>query len=448
MMLRLTFLKLVIPSFFCHGSRSFPSTAWLPPRSSTPFFANERHSHWWQGKESAYSCRMGASRNPRDIVIRCSGGNHPVRLAGGRRFWLAARCPVCRAPVDPRRTGRLLGWLKSLGRPASAWWLHRVVWWGSLVTFVTAVASVGLLWGLSDIWWPATILLFGPRWILLLPVALMILLAFLWDRALIPSLLLTALIVLGPVIGLRTGWRSFFTGRQDGDLRVVSFNAGGGVDLTRTSMAMLMEWRADLAAFQECAGELSVSLREALDWHVDIRSGVCFASRFPITEVTEMEREALESAGGSGVAVTYTLDVNGSPLHVTNVHLETPRAGFELLRAGHLLEGIPRIAEKSFLRGIELRRARVWADGFDGPHIVLGDFNTPPESRPYRQVWGGWQNAFSLFGRGLGGTRRNGWIRVRIDHILANGDLKVTGAWLGEDLASDHLPIVASLRIR
>jgi endonuclease/exonuclease/phosphatase (EEP) superfamily protein YafD len=118
------------------------------------------------------------------------------------------------------------------------------------------------------------------------------------------------------------------------------------------------------------------------------------------------------------------------------------------LRAGHLLEGIPRIAEKSFLRGIELRRARVWADGFDGPHIVLGDFNTPPESRPYRQVWGGWQNAFSLFGRGLGGTRRNGWIRVRIDHILANGDLKVTGAWLGEDLASDHLPIVASLRIR
>lgn len=338
----------------------------------------------------------------------------------------------------------------SLGRPASTGWRHRLVWWGCSSYLLLAVLAAAVLWGLSDLWWPATILLFGPRWVLLLPLAVLLPIASLWDRSLLPALAVAGLIVLGPVMGFRTGWRSVLSGTRGGsDIQVVSFNASGGIDLTRTAMGMLREWGVDLAAFQECGAELRASLVGPLPgWNVDARSGVCFVSRFPITEVTEMEREALESAGGSGVAVTYTLDVDGSSLHVTNVHLETPRAGFELIRAGRLRQGIPTIKEKSILREIELRRARVWADQFTGAHIVLGDFNTPPESRTYRRSWSGWQNAFSEAGRGLGGTRQNGWIRARIDHILANDELEVRNAWLGGDLGSDHLPILARLRFR
>lgn len=269
------------------------------------------------------------------------------------------------------------------------------------------------------------------------------------DRPLLPVLVLAGLVVLGPVMGFRTGWRSLVPdGRQDRDLQVASFNIRGGMDLTHAPMILLEELEADVAAFQECGPGFSAGLRESPGWHVDIRSGVCLASRFAITDVQVMEREALESAGGSGVAVTYSLDVNGSPLHLTNVHLETPRAGFELIRAGHLARGIPVIGEKSFLRGIELRRTRLWAEGFNGPHVALGDFNTPSESRAYRREWAGWQNAFSRAGRGLGGTRLNGWIRVRIDHILVSEDLKVMKAWIGKDMGSDHLPVIARLRFR
>ncbi|MFO8173601.1 MAG: endonuclease/exonuclease/phosphatase family protein [Gemmatimonadota bacterium] len=306
-----------------------------------------------------------------------------------------------------------------------------------------------MLWGTSDLWWPGTILLFGPRWVLLLPLSMLMPLALLRDRAMLPILVLAGVVVLGPVMGFRTGWRSLLPVEgRDGDLRVASFNARGGMELTRTPSALLAEWDTDIAAFQECAPGFGTGLRESSGWHVDIRSGVCFASRFAITDVQVMEREALESAGGSGVAVTYALDVDGSPLHVTNVHLETPRAGFELVRAGRLRRGIPLIGQKSFLRGIELRRVRVWAEGFHGPHIVLGDFNTPPESRAYRREWADWRNAFSRAGRGLGGTRLNGWIQVRIDHILVNRDLKVLEAWTGKDVGSDHLPVVARLRFR
>ena len=55
-----------------------------------------------------------------------------------------------------------------------------------------------------------------------------------------------------------------------------------------------------------------------------------------------------------------------------------------------------------------MRRARMWVNGFAGPHLVVGDFNTPPESLNYRSVWSDWQNAFSSVGRGFGGAATAG----------------------------------------
>jgi endonuclease/exonuclease/phosphatase (EEP) superfamily protein YafD len=260
---------------------------------------------------------------------------------------------------------------------------------------------------------------------------------------------LAGLILLGPVMGFRTGlWWPVAEGGPEPELTVITLNARGGNTLLRSPLNLLADWDPDILALQECGSGLVVELRQYPFWNVDSRSGVCLVSRFSILEVMEMERDALEFAGGSGVVVTYTLDLNGLPIRVTNVHLETPRAGFELVRSGQLRAGIPKVSEKSFLRGIELKRAAAWTEGIPGPQIVLGDFNTPPESRFYRQAWRLWQNAFSVAGWGLGGTRLNGWIRARIDHILVNSDWRVLEAWVGEDVGSDHLPVFARVQAR
>jgi endonuclease/exonuclease/phosphatase (EEP) superfamily protein YafD len=76
---------------------------------------------------------------------------------------------------------------------------------------------------------------------------------------------------------------------------------------------------------------------------------------------------------------------------------------------------------------------------------VLGDFNTPAESRIHRSEWRGWTNAFSVAGFGLGGTRLNGWFRVRIDHVMVDDSWEVLDARLGEDVGSDHLPMLATI---
>ena len=46
---------------------------------------------------------------------------------------------------------------------------------------------------------------------------------------------------------------------------------------------------------------------------------------------------------------------------------------------------------------------------------------------------------------GLGMTKRNGWIRVRIDHVLTTDEWRTEGIHTGTGLYSDHLPVIADL---
>jgi endonuclease/exonuclease/phosphatase (EEP) superfamily protein YafD len=349
------------------------------------------------------------------------------------------------------RWQRIVAWLALFSRPAAnrrLEWMVRVL---SLSYLGGALGAAGLLWIAGDVWWPATVLLFGPRWTLLLPLGMLVPGALHVDRSLLLPLVVAALVVVGPVMGFVTGWRGLVQRSPAGgpEVGVVTFNARGGEGLRLTATGMLQEWGADIAAFQECQGTLRAEL-EALPrtgrWHTDRRASLCLASRFPIVGVQEMDREDFEFARGSGLVATWSLLLEGGDtVRVTNLHLETPRAGLARIRRGRIGAGIRLVEEKSFLRTLELERAHRWALAYSGPHIVLGDFNTPVESRTYRQAWGGWQNAFSHAGFGLGGTRLNGWIRARIDHVLVDAAWQVAHAAPGRDLGSDHLPMKATL---
>jgi endonuclease/exonuclease/phosphatase (EEP) superfamily protein YafD len=228
----------------------------------------------------------------------------------------------------------------------------------------------------------------------------------------------------------------------------MSFNTEGGRGVSWTPTGVLDALEVDIAALQECGADVADRVRTMAGWHVDARGGACLFSRFPIVAVTQMDREAFLAAGGAGLVVTYVLAVGDREVRLTNLHLETPRAGLEAIRSGRIDEGAPLLEGKSALRTFEHRFARRWVDSLPGPRLVVGDFNSPPESPMFREYWGDWQNAFSLTGRGLGGTRLNGWIRARIDHILADDHWTVVRSWLGPNLGSDHAPILADLRLR
>ncbi|MGI8547233.1 MAG: endonuclease/exonuclease/phosphatase family protein, partial [Gemmatimonadaceae bacterium] len=55
--------------------------------------------------------------------------------------------------------------------------------------------------------------------------------------------------------------------------------------------------------------------------------------------------------------------------------------------------------------------------------------------------------AFSHTGFGLGMTKYNGWIRVRIDHVLSGNAWHADRTTVGPDLGSDHRPVIVDLTL-
>ena len=385
-----------------------------------------------------------------EVVVPCASKQHRVRL-NTRKLLASARCPKCKAPVDPMRVRRLLGLILGLYRVSGDSALERTtVWsvWGYLV--LALLLWVGL-WGLGDVWGPMTVLLFGPRWVLVLPI---ILLAAVTTRKR-PRLLIplggALLVVLGPVMGFNLGLRRLLPRSANGTpLRIVTYNVAGGAGLNTSVPWIIEQTRGDIIGLQECGHSVAEAVRDLpeIAWSTIVQDGLCLLSRYPITSTRQLDRENIRVARGSGVVITYAIDLGSREIHLTNLHLDTPRRGLAPVREGDLTEGFNALRSKSVTRDIESRQARAFVDADDGAIIVVGDFNLPVESVIYRRHWGDMLNAFSHAGIGFGYTRFAGWIRARIDHVLVNDDWRVVRAFVGPDFGSDHRPMIADLRLR
>ena len=418
---------------------------------------------------------------PFTIVCRCGERFHVDERSVGRR--LSCRCGRIITVRPPRRRrrnriGAAAQRLKSLGaaivqatrRPSrdAAGDRHRrrrrpvsraeriaartltLLTWGYLAA-VCSIAAV--MWTLGDRWWFATVLLFSGRWIFLVPLALLLPAAIFVGRRLIWVLVLAGLVVAGPVMGAHVGWRTLLPTPQGLPFRVVSFNADGGHRLTIDLPIVLAGWQPDVVALQECGDELALAVSATAGWYHHSVNGLCFLSRYPIRDSSVMDRTALEAVhnsaagiGGSGDVVRYLIATPSGDVQVTNLHLETPRKGFD----GLYVFDIDHLRENTLLRDIESELARRWVDQGVAkrpvPVLVAGDFNTPVESRVFQAHWSeGLQDAFSQVGRGLGMTKYNGWIRARIDHVLAGPGWYVRRTEIGYDLGSDHRPLIVDL---
>jgi endonuclease/exonuclease/phosphatase (EEP) superfamily protein YafD len=308
-----------------------------------------------------------------------------------------------------------------------------------------------VMWSLGDRTVIGTVLLFMGRWVFLLPLALLVPVA-LWLRpvALLP-LLAAALVVVGPIMGFRTGWRRILPRREGVHLRVATFNAEGGRILVQVLPTLLDRWDAQVVAFQECGPELAAVATHIPGWYGVASRDLCLMSRYPILDSLVMDRSALnrvkqsesDRIGGAGYVTRVVLDAPAGPLHVVDLHLETPRKGLE----GFMVGDLQRLRLNTEIRDIESHRARLWVDSAGAPLLVLGDFNTPVESRIFQEHWGDFDDAFSVAGTGFGYTKYNGWIRARIDHVLAGDRWRIDRARVGRDAYSDHRPLIVDLTL-
>lgn len=408
--------------------------------------------------ESRRTYRSRSSRF-RQLFASIRGEFH--KLNGHMARWLLDAL----AAMNSRRLGRR--------------WTARVSWAWLALTVITWL----LLITTSERFLPATLLAYGPRFVLLLPLTVLVPAALIFVRSALLPLGIAALVTLGPIMGGRLSWRT--VGRSTpptvraGNVRVLSFNVEGGMLVAMHFRELVNEVHPDLIALQECGDVLWDTLAALPQFHRARLANVCTASRWPITSADSMPRAdfariAQYGYGGTGLVSRFTVATPRGELTFVNLHLETARKGLEALSGedGFIPDQIgARVARKAVappedahggvltridlnarIRDRESERASVWSSRGDRsiPLLIVGDFNLPVESTIFRQHWGGFTDAFEAAGTGFGWSKREGTLlRIRIDHVLGNDAAPTpVGVWLGRDLGSDHLPVVADLRWR
>lgn len=339
--------------------------------------------------------------------------------------------------------------LQNAGKNARSF---RVLRFGGVALSVSVYGYAGavtllwfLLWTSGDRWWLATLLLFGPRWVYALPLALFAPLAVIWRRIWLLPLGISSVIVFGPIMGLRLSW-----GPQVSppDLRVLTFNIER-YNVTEDVFAHLLDVvRPDLIAVQECAGVGEWHIPPG--WNVERKGELLVASKFPILRV-EVSYCRWPPRNNPDVDGLYCLvDTPQGQLGFCNVHLDTPRRGLRrvLSRTTILdLSDLDYVQARIEFRRMESQELSAWVQQFSAPVILAGDFNMPTDSRIYQDYWSNYKNAFDETGIGYGYTKQtviHGFeYSSRIDHAIAGPEWQPQKAWIGPDLGSDHLPLVA-----
>lgn len=299
------------------------------------------------------------------------------------------------------------------------------------------------LWALlatqADRWWPATVLLFSPRWLWAVPLAILLPAALTAHRRSLWLLAPAALVVVVPVMGFCLHWPTTENGGQR--LRLLTCNCDASYLHPDALGRLLEEARPDVVTLQAWPSRQEAAVFGQGDWHRHRDEEFFCASRFPIRQVEPFPDQ--KSCAKEAV-VRYLLETPFGDVNIFNLHLETPRDGLEAVLHG-LWHGGSVLQANSDLRHCQSAAIRDWVGLFSGPVILAGDFNTPPDSTIFRACWSSYSNAFSQAGFGWGNTHFTRHTGIRIDHILAGPGWRCLRAWVGPDIGPAHRPVLADL---
>lgn len=317
----------------------------------------------------------------------------------------------------------------------------------SLCAWLYVASILGLWYYLSeesDRSWAATVLMFGPLWLGLAPLVILVpAAAFLRRRTLI-VLLIGLILLVGPVMDFSVPWTTWQSQAPSSfRVRVLTCNVHRKSIDAEALRTFLIEVEPDVVALQDCLpGQEANILPSPANWHVRRNEVLCLASRFPIREFDALDAPPFTIYKGD--ILRHVLETPTGRLDFFNLHLDTPRHGLVAVRQAGL-KGAAEMQANTELRREQTVAATRWINQSTGPYLIAGDFNTPPVSTIYRDHWSGYTNAFSQAGLGWGHTYFIEWTGVRIDHILAGPYWRCGRCWVGPDVGSEHRPLVADM---
>lgn len=291
--------------------------------------------------------------------------------------------------------------------------------------------------------WPVHLILYGPRWVLALPLLPLIFLAARrrswWSS---PPLGIAAAAFVAFWGFVQPGWRLASDDAPSKPfLRILTCNVQYG-DLRVEALAELVqENRPDLVLLQECRLANPGAILSRQGWHVRTEGEFFMASRFPIVGFSVLRRP---DKAYRVIAARAEVSWSGQTISVVSAHLMTPRKGLEAIIKSPV-RGFGTFREVAAVQHLESGLLRQWVADAPGSILMAGDFNLTVEHPLYRRDWSGYTNAFSATGWGLGQTMSTRRIGLRIDHILDGPKWRPDRCWVGPDVGSAHRPLLAEM---
>lgn len=234
-------------------------------------------------------------------------------------------------------------------------------------------------------------------------------------------------------------------------VRVMSYNIhhaegiDGKLDVQRIAK-LIIDARADIVGLQEvdrgteriARRNLPAELAQLTGMTVHFEKNIPYQggeygnavlTRFPIRSAKNTPLP-MHGAGEQRGAMQLVLAVHGRDLLFINTHLDQRRDETERLASVEMLKSIISVAGGM-------------------PVIVCGDFNAVPESRPIETMRGILTDAWTVAGQGDGFTIPVRKPAKRIDYIfVSSATIAPQKIEVLHSEASDHLPLIAELRLK
>ncbi|MBR4755963.1 MAG: endonuclease/exonuclease/phosphatase family protein [Bacteroidales bacterium] len=313
--------------------------------------------------------------------------------------------------------------------------------------------------------------------LLFVPIVLLNLILLVWAIRRKSSAFLIPLLALIPSAILVGRYFQFSSGaaeRQDGSVKIVSYNVGR-FQLGKDSQSKEGAWRkacvdsvvrfieetkADIVCLQEVDLNGEYDIRRFFQEHLPEYDAGYFMfinkegaygnvtlSRFPIVDKGRLEFEK-----SSNLAIYTDLKVaTGSTLRVYNCHFESYNISLtNLVKSWSRDSTLVKDTEKKMKRSIAKRPLQVdqvMSDIEDCPleSIVAGDFNDNPMSYTYHRLMKGRKDTFVEAGKGFGATYSSLWPLIRIDYVLYPKHFEAVSHHTPRLPFSDHYPVVAEI---
>lgn len=310
--------------------------------------------------------------------------------------------------------------------------------WAYLLVILLAWLSLRIG---GDRWWPTTMLLFGPRWMAMLPLAVLLPTTAMRRRRGLPVLMGAAIVAIGPIAGVRIPWRRLMPAAAPSySLRLVTCNCAGSLLRPGELRDLITQVRPDVVILQEHRFTSEAEARwRSEGWETRSGERICLLSRLPIIAYERLGRSDLD---GQAVVARHELLTPIGGVQVFGLQLTSPREGLEAVRYGGWSGGAALQANIEQRTAVAAQAGR-WISQYGGPLLIAGDFNMPVDGVIYRRNFSGYVNGFDQAGLGIGNTRFIPRLGFRVDHMLGSPGWTCRSCWVGPDVGSDHRPLIA-----